>query len=98
MPLPSAQAFEILTPLHSLLSRLLLEQSDKDALTTKELAPEVAVLKLTIQRARTMVQGLPDAQRTVEDQALEIEALRNKIQKQKKALASIAEAAGANPR
>ncbi|MCJ1375882.1 hypothetical protein MMC20_007120 [Loxospora ochrophaea] len=91
--LPPPQTFDILPPLHALLGRLLPppdSTSSAPALSPKDLATEAAAIKIKIQKARAAVQGLPDVERTIEEQQEEIRELEDKISGLKGALARIA--------
>lgn len=80
--LPPPQTFDIIPPLSRLLSRLLtnpLDPNVQPSLSPKDLATEVATIKLKIQKARTAVEGLPDIDRTIEEQEAEIRELKGRI-------------------
>ncbi|MCJ1291603.1 hypothetical protein MMC34_003148 [Xylographa carneopallida] len=94
--LPPAATFDFIPPLHALLSRLLVLQSDTtgnaNALAPKELATEAASIKIKIQKARAAVQALPDVQRSVSEQRAEIGELEKRIRAQRGVLWEVAEA------
>ncbi|MCJ1318607.1 hypothetical protein MMC15_003937 [Xylographa vitiligo] len=92
--LPPADTFDFIPPLHALLSRLLVPQSDAagNTLAPKDLATEAAAIKIKIQKARAAVQVLPDVERSVAAQREEIEELEERIREQKRVLRQVAEA------
>lgn len=99
--LPPPQTFDILPPLHALLSRIPIsslfdtpylvssldsaELQDQGAYHNQEileigsLATEAAAIKIRIQKARTAVAALPDVDRTVEEQNVEILELESRV-------------------
>jgi hypothetical protein len=87
--LPSASTFDFIPSIHSLISRLLLDPADKDAIQPKDLTNEIAAIRQKIHRARVTIENLPDIQRTIENQELEIKDLETKIARQRGQLASI---------
>ncbi|MCJ1391646.1 hypothetical protein MMC18_004511 [Xylographa bjoerkii] len=92
--LPSADTFDFIPPLHTLLSRLLVNPSEStgNTLSPKDLATEAAAIKIKIQEARAAVQGLPDVDRTIEEQQEEIAELEERIREQRMVLREVAEA------
>ncbi|MCJ1410134.1 hypothetical protein MMC19_004219 [Ptychographa xylographoides] len=92
--LPPADTFDFIPPLHALLSRLLVNQSDpsRPTLSPKDLAAEAVAIKIKIQRARAALDALPDMDRTVEEQEEEIHELRERIGAQKAVLRDVAKA------
>lgn len=57
----------------------LLESATPPPLDVKNLPTETSSVKIRIQKARTVVEGLPDVHRSVEDQQKEIAELENHI-------------------
>ncbi|MCJ1256760.1 hypothetical protein MMC24_004584 [Lignoscripta atroalba] len=95
--LPSPQTFDIVPPLHALLSRLLVssvEGSAESPISPKDLATEAAAIKIKIQKARAAAETLPDIHRTVAEQEEEIDELYGRIVGLKKVLGQIAEGKG----
>ena len=93
--LPPADTFDFIPPLHALLSRLLVNQSEttgNHTLSPKDLATEAAAIKIKIQKARAAVQVLPDVDRSVVEQQEEIGELEQRIREQKRVLWEVAEA------
>ncbi|MCJ1236148.1 hypothetical protein MMC14_004125 [Varicellaria rhodocarpa] len=94
--LPPPQTFDIIPPLHTLLSRLLpnpLDPNAQPSLSPKDLATEAAAIKIKIQLARSTVEMLPDVDRTVEEQMEEMRELEERIWKLEKVRKDIVEAA-----
>ncbi len=113
--LPHPSTFDILPPLHALLSRLLVPPSQTSTQTTfsppvtsspalanptnnsplspKDLATAASAVKIKIQKARMAVRGLPDVERTIEEQELEISELENEVKRVNKLLVGMKEAA-----
>ncbi|MCJ1326415.1 hypothetical protein MMC10_003079 [Thelotrema lepadinum] len=89
--LPSASSFDFIPSMYALVSRLLLDPMDKDALQPKDVAAAVVEIKQKVQRARLVIEGLPEIQRTIEDQNLEITDLEAKITKQRSGLRGVSE-------
>ena len=90
-PLPPASSFDFVPSMYALLSRLLLDPMDQDALQPKDVAAAVVEIKQKIQRARSVIEGLPEIQRTIENQSLEIADLEARIAKQQAGLRGISE-------
>lgn len=94
-PLPSSETFDIIPPLHEILSRLLILSSGAPAyknaapLEIQQLLAETAVVKNRIRKARRTVEELPDGDRGVEEQEREIAELRGKVEKQRGVLARV---------
>ena len=87
--LPPPSSFDIIPALHSLLSRLsssLENSSYVPPLSLKDVAAEAASVKIRIQKARALVDTLPDIDRTVEEQEGDLEELKTMIGKQKRTL------------
>ncbi|TKA72845.1 hypothetical protein B0A49_05149 [Cryomyces minteri] len=92
--LPLPETFDILPPLHQLLSRLLAANPpnltdpslaaypDQQHLDIQQLATEASSIKARIRKALAAVRALPDMERTVEEQEEEIEYLESKIRRQ----------------
>jgi len=55
-------------------------------LTTKDIPAETDELKAGLKRARIQVAGLPDMERSVEEQEVEIQELESKIREQRRVL------------
>ena len=89
--LPSASTFDFIPSIYALVSRLLLDPTDKDALQPKDVAAAVVEIKQKIHRARNVIESLPEIHRTIENQELEIADLEAKITRQKAQLISICE-------
>jgi hypothetical protein len=91
--LPPASTFDFLPPLHNLLSRLLADPSNpsKTPLSPKDVATEAAAIKIKIQQARTVVEELPDIDRTIEEQEEEIREMEERIREQRAVLREVAE-------
>ncbi|KAI4137988.1 MAG: hypothetical protein LQ340_008079, partial [Diploschistes diacapsis] len=89
--LPPASTFDFVPSIHAIVSRLLLDPTDKNALQPKDLAAAVFDVKQKLQRARTVIESLPDINRTIETQELEIAALEVKIERQRSQLKGIFE-------
>jgi len=81
--LPPPSTFDLLPPLHQLLSRLLdsTVYPHDEPLETKDLATAAAAIKLKIEKARTAITGLPDISRTVEDLNEEAEECARRVEK-----------------
>ncbi|KAK5277640.1 hypothetical protein LTR16_009538, partial [Cryomyces antarcticus] len=94
--LPPPETFDILPPLHQLLSRLLAGNPpnladpslaaypDQQHLDIQQLATESSSIKARIRKALAAVRALPDMERTVEEQEEEIEYLESKIRRQRR--------------
>ncbi|KAJ0117249.1 microtubule-associated protein [Diaporthe amygdali] len=65
--------------------------SDTKTLSTKDLAAATDPLKHKIQRARAAVHTLPDINRTIAEQEVEIKEWQEKIEKQRKVLQQLKE-------
>ena len=92
--LPTPETFDLIPSLHTILARLL-PSSDPAApppLSPKDLATEAAAVKIQIQKARALVESLPDVDRTVQEQEQEIQELEERIRAQKAVLRRIGEA------
>ncbi|KAL8912844.1 MAG: hypothetical protein Q9171_002222 [Xanthocarpia ochracea] len=85
--LPPPSTFDIIPPLHTILSRLLLSDpatsptspsnnSNQDPLSPKDLAAAVSEVRARIARARSIIAEMRDSDRTVEEQREEIEELK----------------------
>ncbi|KAL8725354.1 MAG: hypothetical protein Q9166_007414 [cf. Caloplaca sp. 2 TL-2023] len=85
--LPPPSTFDILPPLHSILSRLLLTESptfpkspsnnsSQGALSPKDLAAAISDVRARIARARGIIAKMQDSDRTVEEQQEEIAELK----------------------
>ncbi|KAI4253250.1 MAG: hypothetical protein L6R42_007661 [Xanthoria sp. 1 TBL-2021] len=85
--LPPPSTFDIIPPLHTTLSRLLLSDSttsptspsssgNQGPLSPKDLAAAVSEVRARITRARSIIAGMQDSDRTIEDQKEEIEELK----------------------
>lgn len=94
LTLPPPQTFDIIPPLHGLLSRLLVAATEytttSTPLSAKDLGSEASAIKIKIQKARAAVEALPDVDRTVQEQELEIRELEDRIEGLKKVLNSVA--------
>jgi len=103
--LPSPTTFDILPPLHELLSRLVANDPEAsltaepssptyqnlEPLAMHQLAGEASGIRSRIRRARAAVEALPDVDRTVEEQEEEIKLLQERITKQTAVLKGLAE-------
>lgn len=99
--LPSPEVFDIIPPLHELLSRLLSTATTSNGSTTaiayksaeplgfQQLVAEASAVRNRIRRARRAVEVLPDVEREVVEQEREIVELRARIEKQRKVLSEI---------
>lgn len=89
---PPPHTFDILPPIHDLISRLPLalpqppnsnntlpQTSTSEPLDPKDLPQAAVPIKLKIQKAKAAVSSLPDVDRTIEDQEDEIRELKRKI-------------------
>ncbi|KAI9777685.1 MAG: hypothetical protein M1839_008604 [Geoglossum umbratile] len=86
-PLPPPQTFDILAPLHALLSKLLPAAPDAPpSLDPQHLATEAGAIKLRLRAARVAVEALGDMDRSVEEQEEEIKTLEEKCEKQREVL------------
>jgi hypothetical protein len=104
--LPPPATFDILPPLHELLSRLVANDPEAsltaepssptyqnlEPLAMHQLAGEVSSVRSRIRRARAAVESLPDMDRTVEEQEEEIKLLQDRITKQTAVLKGLAQA------
>ncbi|CAO1602575.1 MAG: hypothetical protein LQ349_006228 [Xanthoria aureola] len=90
--LPPPSTFDIIPPLHTTLSRLLLSDSatsptspssngNHGPLSPKDLAAAVLEVRARIARARSIIAGMQDSDRTIEDQKEEIRELRAVLEK-----------------
>lgn len=107
-PFPSPNLFSILPEIYLLVSRLELLQQNAGAtlpttpggnssvspITQQELPAAIQPIKTQILKAKAAVQSLPDVERTVEEQEVEIKALEAKITGLKKRLALLGSRAG----
>lgn len=93
--LPPPETFDIAPSLHELLSRLLAQPTPPDSqssfpkapsLEIQQLGSEVSDIRNRIRRARAAVDALPDVERTVEDQEVEMNELGEKIRAQREVL------------
>ncbi len=105
-PLPSPSTFDILPPLHAVLSRLLLPPTNSQQTTTstpvqsssssqhlpgtpapsgylspKDVAVAASGVKVKIQKARAAVHHLPDVERDVTEQLVEIKELEDEVRR-----------------
>jgi len=100
--LPSPEIFDILAPLHELLSRLISPSTPSTGTSTtagsyktatpleiQHLAAEASTVRNRIRRARRAVEGLPDVERGVGEQEREIAELRRKIEAQRGVLRGV---------
>ncbi|EKV06902.1 Mediator complex, subunit Med9 [Penicillium digitatum] len=144
VPFPSPQTFEIIPPLHGILSRLLSSKGQSDVpgdttgvsgasqvqtqqtpsnisngahdgnTTSSHAAPEVSDLgssvrpsldvktlptetssvRIRIQKARTVVEGLPDVHRSVDDQQREISELEDSVRRLRSVISDFGNRAG----
>lgn len=96
----STTPFTLLPSIHALLTRLLpADASVPNASTQPPLSPksvplETAKIRHKIQAARQLVDGLPDIERTVEEQEQEIRQLEEVIQRRREVLARLGSIAG----
>lgn len=103
--LPSPSTFDILPPLHALLSRLLLPAPTAASpsphlinaatapLSPKDLTTASSAVRIKIQKARVAVQRLPDIDRSVQDQQREIRDLEDEVARLRGVLAALGEGA-----
>ncbi|KAJ5513995.1 hypothetical protein N7463_003547 [Penicillium fimorum] len=147
VPFPSPQTFEIIPPLHGILSRLLskgqqpgssdvpgdttgdpgasqtqaqqaptsipngghngnntsshavpevsvLGSSARPPLDVKTLPTETSSVRIRIQKARTVVEGLPDVHRSVDDQQREIAELEDRVRRLRSVISDFGNRAG----
>lgn len=91
---PSPSTFDIIPALYTLLSRLLPTATSNDPpLEPQHLAVEASTVKIKLQKALAAVEALPDMDRTLEQQELEIQELEERITRQRQMLATLAERA-----
>ncbi|KAI9878250.1 MAG: hypothetical protein M1830_001473 [Pleopsidium flavum] len=87
-PLPPPQTFDILPTLTHILTLLLPTNTNNPSspptnnptVDPKDLIPELNALKLKIEKARQAIAGLPDVERSVEEQEGEIEELVRRVE------------------
>ncbi|KAI4111430.1 MAG: hypothetical protein LQ339_000629 [Xanthoria mediterranea] len=90
--LPPPSTFDIIPPLHTTLSRLLLSDSatsptspssngNRGPLSPKDLAAAVSEVRARIARASSIIAGMQDSDRTIEDQKEEIRELKAVLEK-----------------
>ena len=93
--LPPPDTFDITPSLHELLSRLLVQPGPPDSqssfpkalpLEIQQLGSEVSEIRNRIRKARAAVDAMPDVERTVKDQEVEMDELREKIRAQREIL------------
>ncbi|KAJ5130603.1 uncharacterized protein N7515_006642 [Penicillium bovifimosum] len=138
VPFPSPQTFEIIPPLHGILSRLfspkgdeagssgapgetteapgasqaqsqqapssvpsgavpgvpVLNPSANPSLDVKTLPTATSSVRIRIQKARTVVEGLPDVHRSVEDQQMEIAELEDRLRRLRSVISDFGNRAG----
>ncbi|BDD60014.1 hypothetical protein MAP00_005181 [Monascus purpureus] len=109
VPFPSPQTFDIIPPLHGLLLRLISPQTTGEAalsevgavgpnapppLDIKDLPIETNSIRIRIQKARAVVESLPDVHRTVADQEREIEELEDRIARLRSVIVEFGKRAG----
>ena len=87
--LPTGSSFDFIPLIHSLFSRLLLDQTDRNALQPKDLPGAVLEIKQKIQRARAVIEELSEIERTVADQEAEIADLEDKIRWQRERITGL---------
>lgn len=104
--LPTPATFDILPPLHELLSRLVADDptasltaepssptyQNLEPLAMHQLAGEASSIRSRIRRARAAVEALPDVDRTIEEQEEEIRLLQERITKQTAVLKGLTQA------
>ena len=91
-PFPSPQTFDILPEIYSLLTRLVANNEnggDPQAIEPKDLPQEIIPIKQKIAKAKAAVAALPDMNRTIAQQEVEIKALERKIAMYKKRIAGL---------
>ncbi|KAF2815327.1 uncharacterized protein BDZ99DRAFT_567192 [Mytilinidion resinicola] len=107
-PLPSPSSFDILPPLHTLLTRLLtttaqpadpnpthtVDPEAANQLDIQGLPSEATKLKLKLQRARMAVMALPDVGRAIEEQEEEIGELEERVRGLKAVLEGLGKGGG----
>jgi hypothetical protein len=84
-PIPP-NAFDFLPDLHTLFQRVYADELDP-----KDVAHESNQIRLKIAKARNLVAGLPDVDKSLEEEQAEIKALEEKIAKQRAMLKEIGE-------
>lgn len=93
LPLPNPSLFDILPPLHELLSRLLASTNQPyktaEPLEIHHLVAETSSVRNRIRRARREVEALPDVERSVAEQDEEIRVLRERIELQRGVLRGV---------
>ncbi|MCJ1337106.1 hypothetical protein MMC09_002385 [Bachmanniomyces sp. S44760] len=80
--IPPPQTFDFIPDLQTLLSNLTIPSNNTDGSSTnshKDLAADAASIKIKINKARLLVDSLPDVGRTLEMQDAEISELHAKI-------------------
>ncbi|KAI9858631.1 MAG: hypothetical protein M1824_004212 [Vezdaea acicularis] len=101
VPLPPPDVLDILSPLHTLLSRLLppagnsqhsLSTAAPTELDPQHLATEASSIKIRLQKARQAVNGLPDMDRTLKDQEEEIRELEMQVQEKRETMERLKDA------
>ena len=97
--MPPPQTFDILPPLHSILSRLLLSRDPNDPsspspeaqapIAPKELGAAASTISNKIQRARAAVNDLPGIEVTIEQQETVISDLEEEVRRLNRILEGI---------
>ncbi|OCK76171.1 hypothetical protein K432DRAFT_153024 [Lepidopterella palustris CBS 459.81] len=107
-PFPSPSTFDVIPPLHTLLTRLLttttqppdhnpthtVEPESGKWIEIQQLPTEASRLKIKLQKARMAILALPDVDRTCEEQEVEIRELEERVGKLRNVLKGLAEAHG----
>ena len=86
------ESFDVLSPLHELLSRLInsefptLDVTQDQPLLPQHFASEASIVRERIKKAVDMVHSLPNMNKTVTEQKSEIQQLKERIEQQKEVL------------
>jgi len=95
-PFPSPSTYDILPQVHALVSRLLPADPthNPNPIGPKDLVAEASSIKIRIQKARATTEALPDIDRTIEEQGVEIKEIEEQISKLKSVIGELGRRAG----
>ena len=86
--------FNTIPALSTLISRLSSTTAGNDALLEPQHLPvEASTVKIRLQKALAAIEALPDVDRTIEEQEVEIRELQARVRRQQELLTSLAESA-----
>ncbi|KAF3906467.1 hypothetical protein ABW20_dc0106145 [Dactylellina cionopaga] len=96
---PPPETFDFIPNTHDLLQRLLPPNSANNATQSTSLTPlepkdvdaEASRIRIKIQKARAILNDMPDITRSIEQQEEEVKALEEKIRRQREVLGRIRE-------